>query len=114
MTGLNILNEFTYSTIGIPTWLTIILFIVSLIILIGFFLLFDYAGDNTMFESIIAITGIVVGWIASFITIALFFMSFDNTPYYEVTFTEEIDYAEFNAKYEVINHKGEIYTIKEK
>ena len=40
-----------------------------------------------------------------------------NSPkitYYEVSITDDMSFKEFNSKYEIVNQRGEIYTIIEK
>lgn len=40
-----------------------------------------------------------------------------NSPkitYYEVFITDDMSFKEFNSKYEIVNQRGEIYTITEK
>ena len=85
--------------------------------------------------------GIIIGLTCLFITIAAFkdkdtpkgvkvifsiftalflFISTFNTiltskvTYYEVSITDDMNFKEFNSKYEIINQRGEIYTITEK
>jgi hypothetical protein len=36
------------------------------------------------------------------------------TYYYEVSITDDMNFKEFNSKYEIVSQRGEIYTITEK
>lgn len=82
--------------------------------------------------------GIIVGLICLFITIAalkdkdtpkgvkviftiftfsfLFISTFNivltpKVTYYEVSITDDINFKDFNAKYEIVGQRGEIYTV---
>lgn len=45
------------------------------------------------------------------------FVLIDNSlkiTYYEVSITDDMSFKEFNSKYEIVDQRGEIYTITEK
>lgn len=97
----------------IPSWtyiitiISLIVFAVSMIIAVNF--------HNKIIETIFVISSI-----CCFIlfVIGMFCMAFvtKGTGKYEykVTISDEVNFVEFNNKYEIIDQDGLIYTIKEK
>ena len=111
MDGITILSQ---SKIMItPNWtyiITIIFFITFIVSMI-----ITFSCHHNIIETIFGISSICC--FILFI-VGLFCMDFIEKPTgkytYKVTISDEVNFAEFNNKYEIIDQDGLIYTIKEK
>ena len=96
-----------------PTWTLVITMIGTLIFIISFMIVLICS------QEIIQII-FVINSICFFIlfVFGIFCMTFIENPTgkytYKVTISDEVNFVEFNNKYEVIDQDGLIYTIKEK
>ena len=64
------------------------------------------------------ITTIIIGSLSFFVGLVSSFEFSENIPTgkytYKVTISDEVNFNDFNSKYDVISQDGKIYTIKEK
>lgn len=101
---INILNTYTSLPDGF-VW-NFLGIIVGLICLVTTIAAFKDKNTPTGMKVILSI----------FTTLFLFISTFNIilTPkitYYEVSITDDMSFKDFNAKYEIVNQRGEIYTV---
>ena len=85
------------------------IFIIGIIVSILLGILFCYFIDPCLGQAIL-----FLGVFISFILILAFPIHTGEYTQYKVTISDEINFVEFNEKYEIINQDGKIYTIRER
>ena len=111
MDGITMLSQSEITDIPTWTWIItmigIITFVISLIIALNV--------NQEIIETIFGISSIC--FFILFI-VGIYCMCFVKTKTgeytYKVTISDEVNFVEFNNKYEIIDQDGLIYTIKEK
>ena len=86
----------------------LVFFGATVIIFIAFCLV-AFVADSEILVIVGAVLAIFVGIITS-----LAFASKTYETQYQVTISEDVNFVEFNNKYEILNQEGKIYTVKEK
>lgn len=115
MDGITVLSQNEIMTY--PAW-GAIMFMISVLLLIVFIMIYVLNNSNKYYKiiGIIACTGAILSTIC--LCIGGVIANFKNIPTgkytYKVTISNEVNFVEFNNKYEVINQDGLIYTIKER
>ena len=113
MTGLYIIEEFEKVIPSIYDFWVIFSFFISLIFVFCFW-------TKALDEGTLSILGKIYWSLAFFgcfmlIVLPLYFCNKCPTyPAYKAIITSEIDMEKFNEKYEIVDEKNDIYTIKEK
>ena len=114
MDGITVLSQSEITTK--PCWIWIFLFVSLFVIILGVVLATICASFNKKI-------GIKLGTVFTIFGIVLFFIDWicgaiikvPTRKYtYKVTISDEVNFVEFNNKYEIIDQDGLIYTIKEK
>ena len=114
MDGITVLSQSEITTK--PCWIWIFLFVSLFVIIFGVVLATIWASFNkkigTKLATIFTFLGIVlffIDWLCGII------ITVPTGKYeYKVTISDEVNFVEFNNKYEIIDQDGLIYTIKEK
>ena len=114
MDGITVLSQSEITTK--PCWIWIFLFVSLFVIILGVVLATICASFNkkigTKLGTVFTIFGIVlffIDWLCGII------ITVPTGKYtYKVTISDEVNFVEFNNKYEIIDQDGLIYTIKEK
>lgn len=108
--GITVLNQST-GPIGI-TFVMIGLIIVGLIVVVK---IFPYAIDHCDSDFAIALVGLI-GTILIIVgaVVTISFGSDLGVTKYEVTISDEVNFKDFEERYEIVDKNGEIYTIIEK
>ena len=110
--GIKVLNKITEMT-ELPSWWGIgIIIIIGLILIIG--IGWSIVEDNGENFCLVLVIGIfIMVWYMIIISLNIF-----QTPTgeytYQVTIDDSVNLKEFDDKYNIIEHEGEIYTIIEK
>lgn len=109
MDGVEILNTvYEYAPL-IPAWLTAVsILFVMFGIPIGLCLL-DHCPPAGLIVCVLAIVAIVLMFIG---LLAETDEIIDTT--YQVTISDDVNFVEFNEKYEIIDQEGRIYTVRER
>lgn len=106
MEGITILNS---EVVMAPHWGPIAMFILGMVSI--FFLLFCILlgfDDDTIITALMISAGMVlIGAISSFIIQVPYYTS------YEVILEDSVSMNEFLEKYEILDQRGQIYTVKE-
>ena len=114
MDGITVLSQSEITTT--PCWIWIFLLVSLFVIILGIVLVTICASFNkkigTKLATIFTFLGIVlffINWLCGII------ITVPTGKYeYKVTISDEVNFVEFNNKYEIIDQDGLIYTIKEK
>ena len=111
MDGITVLSQ---SEIMItPTW-TYIITIIALIVFVVSMIITSSFHHNRI-ETIFGISSIYCFILFIFGLFCIDFIEKPTGKYtYKVTISDEVNFVEFNNKYEIIDQDGLIYTIKEK
>ena len=56
----------------------------------------------------------IIGFIISIVLGVVYANSSESYTQYKVTISDEVNFVEFNEKYEIISQDGKLYTIKER
>lgn len=115
--GIEILNQYTKDITEITNKNAVIITVIIWIILSSImFMSFEWKTDSKI--SLLSLTlGIVAGLaIGSIFGIEVVAKEevVRTDIYYEIQFTQEVSFEEFYNRYEIIEQRGKIYTIKEK
>ena len=103
--GIEVLN--TNKCIDVPD----IVYILALFAIISILLTFINAIIGEGFATLVSfICFLVLGMVISIIVKSASSYHYE----YQVTISDEVNFNDFNKKYEIINQEGLIYTIKEK
>lgn len=109
MNGITILYTYTYSPSEfgkiIAFLFCLFMFIAFTILAIG--LLIDGEKKHSLSSSIIALISLIA-------CIFIFSVKTNSYERYEVIIDDSINFSEFSEKYEIIEVRGEIYTIEER
>ena len=114
MDGITVLSQSEITTT--PCWIWIFLLVSLFVIILGIVLVTICASFNKKI-------GIKLGTVFTIFGIVLFFIDWlcgliTKVPTgkytYKVAISAEVNFVEFNHKYEIIDQDGLIYTIKEK
>ena len=112
--GITVLSQSEITTQ--PCWIWIFLFVSWFVIILGVVLVIICASFNKKI-------GTKLATISTFLGIVLFFIDWlcgiiitvpTGKYEYKVTISDEVNFVEFNNKYEIIDQDGLIYIIKEK
>ena len=117
MTGVEILNQFEVVTKTVFSWKSFWIgailgaFLAIIVIVCVMASDFDWSDFGLMCAIFIPIVGIAFALFAGFLI--------GPTPteyetHYEVSINEEVNMKEFMDKYEIVETRGSIYTVKEK
>ena len=116
MNGVEILNQTTiYETVSYPWIIAIgaaIGLLISLIIAIVSWIKNGFDPMDFLIIGYASIAGAMLGGIIYCATMH----ESDVVDYtkYQVTIAEDVNFVEFNNKYEILDQEGKIYTVKEK
>ena len=105
LNGVEILSQEVINTAKCNYSILVIGMITSLLLGIFFSCLI-----NLYFGQVIVFLGLFMSCILTLI----FPKSTDEYTRYKVSISEEVNFVEFNEKYEIISQDGKIYTIKER
>ena len=111
MNGITVLSQ--SEIMNTPNWT----YIITIIALIAFFvsMIITFSFHHNRIETIFGISSICCSILFN---VGLFCMNFIEKPTgkytYKVTISDEVNFVEFNNKYEIIDQDGLIYIIKEK
>lgn len=112
--GIEVLSQSEITTT--PCWIWIFLFVSLFVMILGFVLATICVSFNKKIGAKLGAVSIIFGivlycidWICGCI------IKVPTGEYtYKVTISDEVNFVEFNNKYEIIDQEGLIYTIKEK
>lgn len=111
MTGVEILNTvYEYGRLISPVWFVSFGAVTLLICILG---LCTVSFDKVQTVLKILVTISIVGFVGCIIGMAIETDEIIDTKY-QVTISEDVNFVEFMDKYEIIDQKGKIYTIKER
>lgn len=111
MDGITVLSQ--SEIMNIPTWILVVIIIGITICVISLMVFISFTQEiiQIIFE-ISSICGIIL---CTFGLLSMFFIESGTGKYtYKVTISDEVNFVEFNNKYEIIDQDGLIYIIKEK
>lgn len=117
MTGVEILNQWEVVTDTVFSWKSawigfafgaVAAILISLLVMLDDF---DWSCFGWMCLITIPILGIIIGLFSGFL-IAPTPIEYETR--YEVSITEEVNMKEFMDKYEILDTRGSIYTVREK
>lgn len=113
MPGVEILNTTIHYKEALPTGA-----IIAIIALIGIPLIATIIGKALDVETVyfLGIVFLLVGIVFATLIYVTIRKPTDEIDYieYEVLIDDSVSFTEFNDKYEIINQKGKIYTVREK
>lgn len=104
--GIEVLN--TNKCIDVPD----IVYILGLFAIISILLAFINAIIGEEFATLVGVICFLV--LGTIITCIIVMNTLSYHYEYQVTISDEVNFNDFNKKYEIINQEGLIYTIKEK
>ena len=111
MDGITVLSQ--SEIMNIPNWT----YIITIIALIAFFvsMIITFSFHHNRIETIFGISSICFSILFVVGLFCIQFIEIRTGKYtYKVTISDEVNFVEFNNKYEIIDQDGLIYTIKEK
>lgn len=118
MNGVEILDTVKVVTEYTPIWgwfwgIVLTTFIGSGI---GFFCLVQHEEPFDFKENVIfsVVMGLVLSCAMGFLSSAVFKKPTAYETQYKITISDEVNFNEFNDKYEILDQEGKIYTVKEK
>ena len=111
MDGITVLSQ--SEIMVIPNWT----YIITIIALIAFVvsMIISFNVRNKIIETIFGISSICCSFLLVIGLFCMILIEVGTDKYtYKVTISDEVNFVEFNNKYEIIDQDGLIYTIKEK
>lgn len=115
--GITILNSYDVTS---PEWREMLAPSVgfSILVLFGLIIITWIIYDKTLRKAAVILLYIIIGLTLLFFMPCVYgFTHLPENKYqtrYEVTISDEVNFNEFNSKYEIVTQKGLIYTIVEK
>ena len=111
MDGITVLSQ--NEIMAIPNWTIIITTIGLIAFVISMVITFNVR--NKIIETIFGISSICCSFLIVIGLFCMILIEVGTDKYtYKVTISDEVNFVEFNNKYEIINQEGLIYTIKER
>lgn len=117
MEGIEILNQYTvYEEKGNTTAFAVIMIVGAIIgLIIG---LWQYYDDRPISSKLEILIYVVIAMVLAIIPAAIAAVGMGERieveTHYEVRLTENVNIIEFNEKYEIVDQRGNIFTIREK
>ena len=116
MNGVEILNQITIYETEMPWWILWVFigagFLISLCFSIYEWVKYGFDGS---FIWLIILGSAMCAWLG-FLGVLIFEHDTDTVDHieYQVTVSDDVNFNEFAAKYEILDQEGKIYTVKEK
>lgn len=115
MDGVTILNTITENVSNTDCLIVLLIFSIVIIIIsfIAIIAVSDKFSEFNGFVIAYIITGIAG---ISFLIVSILELKTPQEPQtlYEVTISDEVSFKDFTSKYEIVDQRGEIYTVKER